>query len=394
MIFRMIIKTITTKPARTFLTILSIVIGVTSVLLINSVSNAGTKMISDELNSLGIDCISITSQDTDEFLLTNNDINNLSKINGVKDVYGFYSHGGAISTNKTNGNVIFWGLSDPDNHLLSIDLLYGEFINQEDIAKTLPVCVIDKETAINYFGKEDAVGEQLSAYINDYKIDMTVIGISGKSDGILSEVINGFIPEIVYTSSNLIQYLCETNAISQISVTMNEMSDKNIRNGINDIRNTLLKTHSGKKMSIENLTENKNSIIKIISMIKLLLTAIAGISVIVASIGITNIMYISVAERKREIGIKKAIGATNLQIGSEFIIEGIAIAVVGCLVGIIFTLILLYLSNLFLPDFSLKLSIKTVLTSIAISIILGALFSLIPSIKAAIQTPVKCLKNE
>lgn len=394
MIFRMIIKTITTKPARTILTILSIVIGVTSVLLINTVSTAGTDMISNELNSLGIDCISITSKDTDEFLLTNKDITNLSKINGVKNVYGFYSHGGAISSHNTNGNVIFWGLSDPDNHLLSIELLYGEFINHNDISKGLPVCIIDKDTAINYFGKENAVGEKLTAYINDYKIDMTVIGISGKSDGILSEVINGFIPEIIYTSSNLIQYLCDTTAISQISVTLNEMNDKNINNGIVEIKNILSSTHSSEKMSIENLTENKNSIIKIISMIKLLLTAIAGISVVVACIGITNIMFISVTERKREIGIKKAIGATNIQIGAEFIIEGISIAVIGCIIGIITTLIFLYLSNIFLPGFELNLSIKTVILAIVISILLGSVFSLIPSIKAAKQTPVKCLKNE
>lgn len=394
MILKMILKTIKAKPGRAILTIISIVIGVTSVLLINTVSTAGTDVITKELNSLGIDCISITSQDQSEFSLTNDDINNLSEIVGVKDVYGFYSYGGSVSTDNEKSNVIFWGLSDPNNHLLSIELIHGEFLNQNDIDNKLPVCIIDKESAKKYFGKENAVGEQLTAYMNNYKITMTVIGVSTKSNGILAEVINGFIPEIVYTSSNLIQYVCDNNAISQISVTMENMSNENIEIGMQDIEKTLLSTHNSEKMSIDNLTENKNSILKIISMIRLLLTAIASISVVVACVGITNIMFISVSERKREIGIKKAIGATNFQIGLEFLIEGISIAISGCLIGIISTIILLLICDLFFPYFTLSLSIKTVFISIFTSLLLGSIFSLIPSIKAAKETPVKCLKNE
>lgn len=390
----MIFKTIKAKPARAVLTIISIVIGVTSVLLINTVSSAGTEVISNELNSLGIDCISITSQNTEDFILNNKDIEDLSKISGVKDVYGFYSQGGGVAVEDQTGNVIFWGLSDPDNHLLSIELLHGEFINENDILNRVPVCVIDKETAVKYFGVENAVGKDFYAYIGDSKIKLTVIGVSGKSDGILSEVINGFIPEIVYTSSNLLQYMSDTDALSQISVTMDDMSQKNIDDGILEIKRTLMSSHNNVNVSIENLTENKNSIINIISMIRLLLTTIAGISVVVACIGITNIMFISVTERKREIGIKKAIGATNVQIGFEFLLEGVSISIFGCILGILLTSVVLYISSKLLPFFTMSLPIETIFIAIAVSIFLGAVFSLLPSIKAARQTPVNCLKNE
>lgn len=394
MLFNMIFKTIKAKPARAVLTIISIVIGVTSVLLINTVSSAGTEVISNELNSLGIDCISITSQNTEDFILNNKDIEDLSKISGVKDVYGFYSQGGGVAVEDQTGNVIFWGLSDPDNHLLSIELLHGEFINENDILNRVPVCVIDKETAVKYFGVENAVGKDFYAYIGDSKIKLTVIGVSGKSDGILSEVINGFIPEIVYTSSNLLQYMSDTDALSQISVTMDDMSQKNIDDGILEIKRTLMSSHNNVNVSIENLTENKNSIINIISMIRLLLTTIAGISVVVACIGITNIMFISVTERKREIGIKKAIGATNVQIGFEFLLEGVSISIFGCILGILLTSVVLYISSKLLPFFTMSLPIETIFIAIAVSIFLGAVFSLLPSIKAARQTPVNCLKNE
>lgn len=394
MLFNMIFKTIKAKPARAVLTIISIVIGVTSVLLINTVSSAGTEVISNELNSLGIDCISITSQNTEDFILNNKDIENLSKINGVKDVYGFYSHGGGVAVDDQTGNVIFWGLSDPDNHLLSIELLHGEFINENDILNRVPVCIIDKETAVKYFGVENAVGKDFYAYIGDSKIKLTVIGVSGKSDGILSEVINGFIPEIVYTSSNLLQYMSDTDALSQISVTMDDMSQKNIDDGILEIKRTLMSSHNNVNVSIENLTENKNSIINIISMIRLLLTTIAGISVVVACIGITNIMFISVTERKREIGIKKAIGATNTQIGFEFLLEGVSISIFGCILGILLTSIMLFISRKLFPIFTMNLPLKTIFIALAVSIFLGSVFSLLPSIKAARQTPVNCLKNE
>ena len=394
MLFNMIFKTIKAKPARAVLTIISIVIGVTSVLLINTVSSAGTEVISNELNSLGIDCISITSQNTEDFILNNKDIENLSKINGVKDVYGFYSHGGGVAVDDQTGNVIFWGLSDPDNHLLSIELLHGEFINENDILNRVPVCIIDKETAVKYFGVENAVGKDFYAYIGDSKIKLTVIGVSGKSDGILSEVINGFIPEIVYTSSNLLQYMSDTDALSQISVTMDDMSQKNIDDGILEIKRTLMSSHNNVNVSIENLTENKNSIINIISMIRLLLTTIAGISVVVACIGITNIMFISVTERKREIGIKKAIGATNTQIGFEFLLEGVSISIFGCILGILLTSIMLFISRKLFPIFTMSLPLKTIFIALVVSIFLGSVFSLLPSIKAARQTPVNCLKNE
>ena len=394
MLFKMIFKTIKAKPARAVLTIISIVIGVTSVLLINTVSSAGTEVISNELNSLGIDCISITSQNTEDFILNNKDIEDISKINGVKDVYGFYSQGGGVAVDNQTGNVIFWGLSDPDNHLLSIELIHGEFINENDILSRVPVCIIDKETAVKYFGVENAVGKDFYAYIGDSKIKLTVIGVSGKSDGILSEVINGFIPEIIYTSSNLLQYMSDTDALSQISVTMNDMSQKNIDDGILEIKRTLLSSHNNANVNIENLTENKNSIINIVSMIRLLLTTIAGISVVVACIGITNIMFISVTERKREIGIKKAIGATNTQIGFEFLLEGVAITIFGCLLGIILTSIMLFISSKLFPFFTISLPIKTIFIALAVSIFLGSVFSLLPSLKAARQTPVNCLKNE
>ena len=394
MILNMIFKTIKAKPARAVLTIISIVIGVTSVLLINTVSSAGTEVISNELNSLGIDCISITSQNTEDFILNNKDIEDLSKISGVKDVYGFYSQGGGVAVEDQTGNVIFWGLSDPDNHLLSIELLHGEFINENDILNRVPVCIIDKETAVKYFGVENAVGKDFYAYIGDSKIKLTVIGVSGKSDGILSEVINGFIPEIVYTSSNLLQYMSDTDALSQISVTMDDMSQKNIDDGILEIKRTLMSSHNNVNVSIENLTENKNSIINIISMIRLLLTTIAGISVVVACIGITNIMFISVTERKREIGIKKAIGATNTQIGFEFLLEGVSISIFGCILGILLTSIMLFISRKLFPIFTMNLPLKTIFIALAVSIFLGSVFSLLPSIKAARQTPVNCLKNE
>ena len=161
-----------------------------------------------------------------------------------------------------------------------------------------------------------------------------------------------------------------------------------------EIRRRLISTHNNEKMSIENLTENKNSIINIVSMIRLLLTTIAGISVIVACIGITNIMFISVAERKREIGIKKAIGATNIQIGFEFLLEGVAISIFGCLIGVLLTAILLYVSSRLFPVFTMNLQLETVIIALAVSVILGSVFSLLPSIKAAKETPVNCLKNE
>ncbi len=396
MIIRMVIKSLFSKPIRSFLTVLSIVIGVMSVIIIESVSSTGAAVISNELSTLGIDCISIMSADKDEFTLQNDDISVINRIDGVKNVYGFISEGGGISVGKKNGTIIYWGLSDAENHLLSIEITNGEFISNNDVKNGEKVCVIGVETANEYFGDNpnDAVGKKISAFFGEKSMELTVVGIAGKSSGIINQVVNEFVPQIVYMPSKCLQETLETNSLSQISVTMEDMSTDKINDGIIEIKRALSETHNSNRVNVENLTENKNSIIKILSLIKGLLTSIAGISVIVACIGITNIMFISVNERKREIGIKKAIGASKLQIGTEFFLEGILISLGGCLIGILFSSLLIDAVNLYLPTFNLTISRNTAVLAICVSIILGSVFSIVPSLKAACKKPVSCLKIE
>jgi putative ABC transport system permease protein len=105
-------------------------------------------------------------------------------------------------------------------------------------------------------------------------------------------------------------------------------------------------------------------------------------------------MFISVNERKREIGIKKAIGASKLQIGTEFFLEGILISLGGCFLGIFFSFVLINVVNLYFPNFNLEISKQTASLAISISIILGSVFSIVPSLKAACKRPVACLKIE
>lgn len=396
MIVRMVLKSLFSKPVRSFLTILSIIIGVMSVIIIESVSSTGTAVISNELSSLGIDCISITSRDSEQFTLNNDDINIINRINGVKEVYGFFSQNGMIKVDNKTNNIIFWGLNDSENHLLSIEMKYGEFLSQNDIGGAKNVCVIGIETAEEFFGSDpkNAIGRKISAVFKDATLELEVIGIAGKSSGIINQVINEFVPQIVYLPSSCLQSAVNSNSLSQISVTMHDMSENNVNQGILEIKRALSESHESNQVSIENLTENKNSIIKILSLVKGLLTAIAGISVIVACIGITNIMFISVNERKREIGIKKAIGASKLQIGTEFFLEGILISLGGCLLGIFFSFVLINVVNLYFPNFNLEISKQTASLAISISIILGSVFSIVPSLKAACKRPVACLKIE
>ncbi len=388
----MIYKSLKAKPARFFLTILSIVIGVVSVVIINSVSTAGTEVISDELNSLGIDCISITPGEN--FELCNDDLLLINNMKNVKKTHGILSQSGKLSVNEKSQNIIFWGLTDSDRRFLSVEMIHGDFLTDNDILNSLPVCVIGEETALRIFGKKEVLGEKVNACFGEKSIDLTIIGVSGKSNGILSEVISGFIPEIIYIPSRLLQALLKNESLTQISVTLNDMDSTNINNSILEIKRMLLNSHESGEVKVENLTENKNSIIKIINIIKTLLTAIAGISLIVACIGITNIMFIAVSERKREIGIKKAIGATNLQIGSEFLLEGILISVIGCSIGIIISIILTIFASRLLPQYNFTVSVDTIIISVITAIIFGSAFSIIPSIKAAKQEPVICLKNE
>lgn len=395
MILEMIIKNVFARPIRTLLTLLSVIIGVTAVILIDSVSSTGTAVIADELNGLGIDCISVMSEDSDEFTLDNADMDMLRQMDGVKAVCGIVSEGGIVSCGDKKGRLIFWGISDAENHLLSAETVCGSFLTEDQINNSEYKCVIGVDTVGKYFDctPEQAIGKKITATIGSKKRQLEIVGIAAKESGIISQVVNEFVPEIIYLPSGTVQSMTDSTSLSQISVILNDTDTDSTNNAMLNIKRTFSEKHGTDAVKVENLTENKNSIINILSTVKALLTAIAGISVVVASIGITNIMFMSVTERKREIGIKKAIGATRLQIGTEFLIEGMTVSVTGCVMGILLSFGLTALIRTYLTDFSVTVSPSTVLLALSASMLVGALFSAVPSMKAAGEKPIDCLKN-
>lgn len=299
-----------------------------------------------------------------------------------------------METADKQDTLIYWGISDAENHLLSVEMQEGRFLNGEDVANGDNVCVIGKDTALALFGSTDVIGKTVQARFGMLKTDYTIVGVCGLTGGILTEVANSFIPEIVYVPAASMQNLFDCDKVTQISVTLDDMSEQNVNDTMLTIRRMMAEHYREGDIKIDNFTENKNGILRVLKLVKLLLTAVAGISVIVASIGITNILFVSVSERKREIGIKKAIGATRLQIGSEFFFEGVLLCGLGCLIGILLSSWAGNILSDALGLFTVKISKATCSIAFAVSLILGALFSVIPSLKAASQKPVNCLKIE
>ncbi len=390
----MIVKNIFLHPVRMLLTLLSIVIGVTAVILTDSVSTAGTEVIADELDSLGIDCISVMSGDSGGFSLTNGDIALLEQISGVEKVYGILSESARLSTDSYTGRSVCWGLSDSENHLLSVELICGEFLSEEQIEKGEEVCVIGEETARQYLGCEpdEALGKALTATLKGTSRELRVIGVAAKGSGLIGKIVGEIVPEILYMPVLTLQELTDNDKLSQISVTLYDKSESSVNEALLAVRRRLSEAHGAISIDIENLTENKNSIVGAIATVRRLLTAIAGISVAVAAVGITNMMFISVTERRREIGIKKSVGATRLQIGSEFLAEGMTVSFIGCLLGILAACGICALIRALTDGFEVSVSPVTVLLSLSGSMLIGALFSVLPSFKAAGEKPIDCLK--
>lgn len=377
---------------RVFLTMIGIIIGISSTVAIKSIGDGLSHYITSSMESsnsnryqvyFNYDNVDMSSDMLEPF--DENDINDIREIEGVTDVAAATGMG---STDQGYGEASFFSNTKQIFYTsyenVKPDIQSGRwFYEGEDKDKTI---VINEDTAKTLFNNvNDAVGKGIT--INDDTYE--VIGVTKKSESLFDYETSYY----CFISKYNLESFNKADYISSIYFSVDPNYDT--EDIFSKIENTLSKNHNniGGKYDVYDPSQDVQLITTMVSAITTFVTAITGIALFVGGVGVMNIMYVSVTERKREIGIRRAIGAKPITILFQFLFEAIIVTFTGGLIGILLGYLLGKGIGSFIPidGFKAVMTMKTFLSSSIISVLVGIVFGIIPARNASKLDPIKAI---
>lgn len=414
--FQQSVKSLTANPVRTVLTTLGIVIGIATVILVLSAGAGFRSLIDSELASWGTDTLfvetrvppttknranSATSADFSRVssavaitTFKQRDLDNIKKIGNVVNDYGIVTGMAVTSYRDTAKNIIYYGQSAErfliDKHTLSA----GRFYTASEDAGGAQVVILGSNLAKDLFAQDDPIGK----LIRVGNLNFQVIGVynpqgsvgGGSSDDLL------YMPLTTAQKKMLgIDYL--TIAVVQIKDT------KLAASTAEQIRQLMRTSHNITNPDKDDFTvttqaEAMDTFNTIFNGITILLVCIAAISLVVGGVGIMNIMYVVVTERTSEIGLKKALGAKNTDILSEFLMESVLVTVLGGIIGIILGAVMGWLVSVIAVasglSWTFSVPMYAIVIAVSVSGTIGIGFGVFPARSAAKMDPIEALRYE
>lgn len=403
------LRSLTSNKMRSFLTMLGIIIGVGAVIVIMSVGAGAQSLILNQLDSFGSDLIAVLPGQSDEkgppsqafgitvTTLKYSDAKELIKpenVANVKAVAAYYQASVKSSWRQNEHDTQLNGTTDNYFEVEGGEIESGRFFTEEEVSGAARVAVLGSDAAEELFGSTNPLGQRIK--VKNQSLE--VIGVM-KSRGkvAFSDYDDQIVAPLVFVQ----KMIAGVNHVSFVRVKLNEKAD--VEQALEEIKQTLRETHNiedpiDDDFSVRSFRDALEMIMTITNALRYFLAAMAALSLLVGGIGIMNIMLVSVTERTREIGLRKAIGATSNQILRQFILESIFLTLIGGLIGIIGGVSLSYLvavvANLLEYDWTFSISIVALMTAILISMIIGIVFGYYPAQRAAKLNPIEALRYE
>lgn len=385
---------------RSILTMLGIIIGVAAVIALVSIGNGVKQDIQNSISSLGSNLLMVMpgaprtpgvrpSQGSMKSLKVS-DYQAISKLDGVKAASPYTANSYVSIYQSKNWTTTVSGVSSNFQDVNNWTMSEGRFISSKNVENRERVAVVGQTVVKNLFAGDDPVGKEIRVK----NIPFRVIGVlNSKGNGTMGndqdDVI--FIP---YTTA-----MERVEGVDYLRMVYVVASDDNgIDRLQSDIENLLRVRHGIKDTNLDDFNiQNMKSIMETMEQttgtLTLFLGAVAAISLVVGGIGIMNIMLVSVTERTREIGIRKALGATYFVIVTQFLIEAVVISLMGGLIGIALGICASKLIGL-ASGMSTVISVPTIILSFAFSMAIGLVFGIYPARKAAKLNPIDALHYE
>ncbi len=387
---RMAIKSISGNKLRAFLTMLGIIIGVMALVILVSLVNGATSTVTDTISSLGTNLLTVTVSDDKGQPISLSDLAEFSETDGVGQTAAWQSESAVGKYGSNAETVQLYGTTAAYYNIQGLSMLLGRYIKSADVENASNICVINEKAAQELIGYSDCIGEEIS--INGIKFK--VVGVLEDNDDSLTAV---------FSSNSLAVYIPYTSLVRLSSSVSSKITSFYVSA---ETGGTTAETESAMysilyerfaqdedAFEIDTQDALEDTMSSVTSILAILLGGIAGISLIVGGIGIMNIMLVTVTERTREIGIRKAIGASRGVILQQFLLESVVLCMLGCAIGIFLSWGTLRIISVVVAslDLTFKMNGAVVLIAVLFCFIIGVGFGLYPANKAAKMKPIDAL---
>lgn len=386
--FTLALKSLRTSKMRAFLTMLGIIIGVASVIVLVSLMNGLSSDMTSQFESMGTNTITVN--------LTGRGGNRTVEAEDIEelveehpDMLDQYSPLVTSSVTVKNGTetldtTTVKGVNEYFMDMQHVELEEGRFVQYIDTARRQKVCIIGSYVVNELFGGGNAIGETIKINGSNYKVV-----------GILTETADSeenSDDDLIYVPYSVATRLAFNGRISTYYITA--VNTDNIEQTVSLIENKLYSIYgSDSAYQVTSMTAMIDQVNEMTSSMAAVLVGIAGISLVVGGIGIMNIMLVSVTERTREIGIRKALGAKRKNIMQQFIIEAATTSALGGVIGIVFGIVVSIGAGKIM-DMTVLVSFNAVMLAFSVSVGIGIIFGYFPANKAAKMNPIDALRYD
>lgn len=381
---RLALNRIWATKVRSLLTMLGVVIGVAAIVALTSIVDGASQGINKSLATLGTNQLNITAMAPDA--LSEQDAYALAELDGVLVMFVQTQNEGTIATDNKRVNARLVGVSAQYFEAVKPDIALGSYLSDSKFAASAKDVVFGADAANDLGLTASMLGQSVKLNGQDFRLvgvldDQAGFGTSGRVYVTLDAARKLF-SQYPYVSSIVVQ--AETpEAVDALQLA----TDKLLRERYG------LGTETDARYTITNQASLIAAVSSITDTLGLLLTGIAGISLVVGGIGIMNIMLVSVRERTREIGVRRAIGAKQSNILTQFLIEAIVLSLAGGVVGLILGEIAAYFLAI-IGDWVFSIQLETVLLALGFSLVVGVVFGVWPARTAAKLEPIDALRFE
>ena len=388
--FKMALRSISSNKMRAALTMLGIIIGVMALVVLVSLVNGATSSVTDAVSGLGTSMLTVSISDDKGMPLDLDTVNDYMEEDGVGLVAPYTSTSVTASGEEASGEVTVYGATPAFYDVQGMHLAMGRFLKTSDVENHTYVCVINETAATELIGYVDCVDQAISLNGLEY----TIVGVLSDNEDSLTSMMS---------SGSLAVYLPYTSLLRLSDSLTSEVTSFYVsapENGTMEtveaaMTNLLMERFEDddEAFSLSSQSVLEDTMSSITSILTILLGGIAAISLVVGGIGIMNIMLVTVTERTREIGIRKAIGASRGTILSQFLMEAVVLCMLGCALGIFLSWAILQTVTTVVSslDMSFSLDGGVVLIAVAFCFVIGVVFGLYPANKAAKMKPIDAL---
>ena len=400
---KMAVDNIRANKGRSILTMLGIIIGISSVIMIMSIGQGAKGEISDQLNAAvgGQIFISGAYGDSDLIYLTPEDLEAIRGVEGVKGVTPNDSMSGKlISPRDIEFDVGITTGTEDLKYTHNPEMKYGRYFTDSDVEAMNLVAVIGEGDARKLFGTDDVVGMSVEATVYDTTQEITMIGVikeEQSDDG-------GLVNAMMYNSNRVSLYMPYTanyafgyildEFYSIFVVADTGYSSVAVSSEIVSLLERRYQVQGEDKFYVEDAESQIKMMTDVLDMLTAFIAFVAAIALLVGGIGVMNIMLVSVTERTREIGIRKALGARTRSIMMQFLAESAIITAMGGIIGIVLGIAgAKAICSLPMLGFPARISISTIVLATFFSSCVGIFFGIYPARKAAKLSPIEALRR-